>query len=290
MSGNDNTFDATKPLTEYWLLRREYIGDFTFNTKVPKYSYYRRPDGSIYIFDKKTSAETALKNSKGHHKSCPSVVDLEQAKKDDPKLVDLIAIPIADQISKDIKDNIKDPFYLKEKLKEIESMHKFVAPQDIDKVLKGFKESSELVDKLISAINKFTVAAEKFMVDPRYIKFIEEFLESSKEGGETTEDQWCIARYGPANDVEGDVWAVWTDEEDFQIIKSKERAEDLCKQFQEEEDSCQFRVVALFQAIQMLTLQPTMEEWEEENAHWSIEDLLKEIDIQESGNSGLSES
>ena len=33
-----------------------------------------------------------------------------------------------------------------------------------------------------------------------------------------------------------------------------------------------------------------MEEWEEENAHWSIEDLLKEIDIQESGNSGLSES
>ena len=94
-------------------------------------------------------------------------------------------------------------------------------------------------------------------------------------------DQWVIARYGPMPDEDGileHIWGIWTEKDDFQVLPSKAFAEELCNKFAISEPDSEFKVMSLEEAFELLTVQPSFTEWEEQTASWSLEDLLKELE------------
>jgi len=90
--------------------------------------------------------------------------------------------------------------------------------------------------------------------------------------------QWCIARYGPLEEDGTDLWGIWSSQDEFQIIPNKTFADKICRKFSASDNTSKFKVVALEDSFELLSTQPTIEEWEEQHAPWTIEDLLNELE------------
>tara|TARA_R100001086_G_scaffold148012_1_gene78370 strand:- start:313 stop:942 length:630 start_codon:yes stop_codon:yes gene_type:complete len=148
------------------------------------------------------------------------------------------------------------------------------------------QEDPLLVLTIGSQLAKTISKAVKEELDKLFPDFVPELIETDDiintpadiNSAGMQDGQWCIARYGPLEEDGVSLWGIWSAQDEFQIIPNKTFADKICRKFRVSDNSCEFRVIPFEDSFELLSTQPTVEEWEEQHAPWSIEDLLNELE------------